>query len=112
MWTSSRCTRERVLLSKKEISNGEQLPLKQVGWNLPRGEFTLTAGQNPGGTVLFKGPITFLHQQPARRPARVLPRRIHLFARLHAPARRQTGARAVEGDNKSTRLYVTDGELT
>ena len=99
-----------VLLSKKEISNGERLPLKQVGWNY-RVEFTLTAGQNPGGTVLFKGPYSTFYINNPLDGRLGFSRDGYTYSLGYAPPIGKPVRIAVEGDNKSTRLYV-DGELT
>lgn len=99
-----------VVLSRKEVSQGDRLPLKQIGWNY-RVEFTLTAGRNPGGTVLFAGPYSTFYLNNPLDGRLGFSRDGYTYSLGYAPPVGKPVRIAVEGDNKSTRLYV-DGELT
>ena len=74
-------------------------------------EFTLTAGQNPGGTVLFKGPYSTFYINNPLDGRLGFSRDGYTYSLGYAPPAGKPVRIAVEGDNRSTRLYV-DGELT
>ncbi len=98
-----------IVLQKETLAPGEATGMKEIGYGY-KVDFTLKANENSKGTVLFQSPNATVYLSDPKDGKLGFARDGYLYTFDYTVPIGQEVKLAVEGDSRSTKLYV-DGQL-
>lgn len=98
-----------VVLEKAKLASGEKTGMKEIGYGY-KVDFTLKAGRNDKGTVLFESPNAKVFLADPKDGKLGFQRDGYLYTFDYTVPEGQEVNLAIEGDSRSTKLYV-NGQL-